>query len=68
MNPNHYRYRTFPDAVSDETAVALSMFLYDLADECERRYASQLRRYHAAQRKRVDPERPWKRAADNNDF
>ena len=38
MKPNHHWI--FPDAVSDETAVALSMFLYDLAGDCERRYAS----------------------------
>lgn len=66
MKPNHHWI--FPDAVSDETAVAFSMFLYDLAGECERRYASQIRRYRAAQRKRVDPACPWKRAAGNNDF
>ena len=66
MKPNHHWI--FPDAVSDETAVALSMFLYDLAGECERRYASQIRRYRAAQRKLFDPERPWKRPTGNNDF
>jgi hypothetical protein len=58
----------FPDAVSDETAVALSMFLYDLACECERRYASQIRHYRSAQQMLLDPERPWKRIADRDDF
>jgi hypothetical protein len=59
MTPNHQWI--FPDAVSDDTAAALSMFLYDLAAECERRYFSQLRRYRAAQQNLFDPDCPWKR-------
>src|SRR3546814_6667619 len=34
----------FPDDLSDEAAVALSAFLYDLAVACESRYLVQLRR------------------------
>lgn len=66
MKPNHHWI--FPDAVSDETAVALSMFLHDLTSECERRYASELRRFRANQQKLYDPERPWKRVPEGNDF
>jgi hypothetical protein len=64
MRPNHHWI--FPDAVSDETAVALSMFLYDLASECERRYLTQLRRYRAAQLNLFDPDCPWKRPPRTN--
>lgn len=63
MKSNYYW--TFPDAVSDETAVALSMFLYDLAGECESRYISQIRRYYAGKQAPVDPACPWKRAPRN---
>ena len=59
MTPNHHWI--FPDAISDETAVALSMFLYDLASECESRYLTQLRRYRADQLNLFDPDCPWKR-------
>src|SRR3546814_12796227 len=39
----------FPDDLSDEAAVALSAFLYDLAVACESRYLVQLRRYRRGQ-------------------
>jgi hypothetical protein len=50
----------FPDDLSDETASALSDFLYQLAAACERRYVVQLRRYHARQMNLYDPEAPWR--------
>src|SRR3546814_6037546 len=51
----------FPDDLSDEAAVALSAFLYDLAVACESRYLVQLRRYRRGQLNLYDPERPWLR-------
>src|SRR3546814_3052532 len=39
----------FPDDLSDEAAVALSAFLYDLAVACESRYLVQLRRYRRSE-------------------
>ncbi len=59
MKPNHHWL--FPDRLSDESAAAFSKFLRNLADECERRYASQLRRHAAAQINLHDPEQPWLR-------
>jgi hypothetical protein len=58
MKPN--QHKILPDGLSDETAVALTTFLRNLARECERTYASQLRRHSATQRGLYDPARPWK--------
>jgi hypothetical protein len=51
----------FPDDLSDEAAVALSAFLYDLAAACESHYLVQLRRSRRRQLNLYDPERPWLR-------
>jgi hypothetical protein len=48
----------FPDDLSDETASALSDFLYQLAAACESRYFVQLRRYHRRQMNLYDPDAP----------
>jgi hypothetical protein len=58
MKPNHLWI--FPDVVSDETAVALSKLLRYLARECDRRYATELRRHRAAQRNPDNAEKPWR--------
>ena len=50
----------FPDDLSDETASALSEFLYQLAAACENRYFVQLRRYHRQQMNLYDPDAPWR--------
>jgi hypothetical protein len=50
----------FPDELSDETASALSEFLYQLAAACESRYFVQLRRYHRQQMNLYDPDAPWR--------
>lgn len=50
----------FPDGISDETALALSEFLHQLAAACESRYFVQLRRYHLRQMNRYDPDAPWR--------
>lgn len=50
----------FPDDLSDETASALSEFLYQLAAACESRYFVQLRRYHRRQMNLYDPDAPWR--------
>jgi hypothetical protein len=57
MKPNHHWL--FPDGLSDESAAAFSRFLRNLANECERRYASQIRRHNAGQMNLYDPEQPW---------
>lgn len=57
MKPNHHWI--FPDVMSDETAATLCRLLRYLSRECERRYATQLRRHNAAQRNLYDPEQPW---------
>ena len=49
----------FPDGLSDESASALSEFLYQLAAACESRYFVQLRRYHRRQMNLYDPDTPW---------
>ena len=51
----------FPNDISDEAAVALGNFLFDLANACDSRYYVQHRRYAQAQHKEelFDPERPW---------
>ena len=57
MKPNHHWI--FPDSASDDTVVALSTFLRNLASECERRYAVQLDRHRAGQLSLFDSEQPW---------
>ncbi|MBN8449349.1 MAG: hypothetical protein J0M13_10150 [Candidatus Accumulibacter sp.] len=55
------RNRLFPDGLSDETAVALCDFLFQLATACESYYLVQLRRHHDRhQRNLYDPEEPWR--------
>ena len=49
----------FPDGISEVTAAVLCQFLYALAADCEARYGSQLRSYHAERQTLIDPERPW---------
>jgi hypothetical protein len=49
-----------PDGLSDETAVALCDFLFQLATACESHYLVQLRRHHDRQRNLYDPEEPWR--------
>jgi hypothetical protein len=58
----------FPDAVSDETAVALSTFLTDLAAECERRYLAKMMRYRANHQPPCDPDCPWKHTTGDDPF
>lgn len=53
----------FPEGVSDEMALALSTFLYDLASACENRYFVQLRRHHESQRTLFDDVHPWRSQA-----
>jgi hypothetical protein len=55
----------FPDDLSDESASALSEFLYQLAAECENRYFAQLRRYHRRQMNLYDPDMPWRSPPPN---
>ena len=55
----HYIEPLFPEHISDETAVALSEFLHNLAGDCDSRYAHQLRSYYARQREVYDPDHPW---------
>lgn len=50
----------FPDAISDETASALSEFLHQLAAACDSRYFVQLRRYQRRQMNLYDPDAPWR--------
>ena len=47
--------------LSDESVFAFSKFLGNLADECERRNASQLRRHDTAQMNLYDPKQLWLR-------
>jgi hypothetical protein len=47
------RHRLFPDGLSDETAVALCDFLFQLATACESHYLVQLRRHFDRQRNSV---------------
>ncbi len=48
----------FPDDLSDETASALSDFLYQLAAACENRYYVQRRRNHRRQMNLYEPDAP----------
>jgi hypothetical protein len=49
----------FPENIADDTAVALSEFLYNLACECETHYIVQIRRYHTKQFTLFDEDQPW---------
>ena len=53
------RNSLFPKGLSDEAAVALCDFLFQLATTCESHYFVQLRRHHDRQRNLYDPEEPW---------
>jgi len=53
------RNSLFPDGLSDEAAVALCDFLFQLATACESHYLVQLRRHYDRQRNLYDPEEPW---------
>ena len=55
----------FPDGLSDESASALNEFLHQLADACESRYFSQLRRHHRHQLNLYDPDAPWRSPPPN---
>ena len=55
----------FPEGLSDESASALSEFLYQLAVECKNRYFVQLRRYHRRQMNLYDPDMPWRSSPPN---
>ncbi|MBK7677638.1 MAG: hypothetical protein IPJ27_24460 [Candidatus Accumulibacter sp.] len=54
------RNSPFPDDASDEAAVALCDFLYQLATACESHYLAQLRRHHDRQTNLYDPEGTWR--------
>ena len=54
----------FPDDLSDETAAALSDFLYALAFACESRYLCKLLRFSDRRSEPRDPDQPWKQARD----
>jgi hypothetical protein len=49
--------------ISDEAALVLTDFLYQLATACEFRYLAKIRRHtdavRAAEIDKLDPDRPW---------
>lgn len=57
----------FPVGISDEAAVVLCNFLFELANACDSRYLTQQLRYEEAKAKLVDPESPWKRVPHKPD-
>lgn len=54
--------RLFPEGLSDETVIAVSELLNELANHWESRYFQRIRAYQAqAQSDLFDPMEPWRR-------